>query len=131
MGITLTMARRLIDKVIESGEVQHVDVAVVVVDSAGNMKACAVMNDTGFMSWEAACRKARTAANMGVSTKDLSIMASKDPVMNAALHAEQGLLLLPGGGPILENDEVIGALGVAGGHYSQDQALLDYALSDD
>ncbi|MEQ8741622.1 heme-binding protein [Parasphingorhabdus sp.] len=130
MPISLERAQQLIARAVVSGTSQSVSIAAVVVDEAGNIKASAMMDGTGFMSFDAALRKARTSANMGVSTKDVSIMTSKDPLMQAALHVEPGLLLLPGGGPIKEGDTVIGALGIAGGHYSQDQALLDYALSE-
>lgn len=128
MEVSLETAQGVIARALEAAGAQSVNVAVAVVDAAGNLRAAVAMDRTGFMSMEAAIRKARTAANMGHSTQAISIMASKDPLMQAALHAEPGLLLLPGGVPLMDGDRAVGAVGIAGGHYSQDQAIVEYAL---
>jgi uncharacterized protein GlcG (DUF336 family) len=41
----------------------------------------------------------------------------------------ENFTILGGGKPIFYNNELIGAIGVSGGHYSQDEACIDFVLN--
>jgi len=45
------------------------------------------------------------------------------------MHDVQDFVLLGGGSPIMINDELVGAIGVSGGHYKQDEECVQAGLS--
>jgi uncharacterized protein GlcG (DUF336 family) len=73
-------------------------------------------------------RKAAASAALGAPTGVLSEQFLQDPALAAAFTNTPELSLLPGGFPLVAGGRPIGALGVAGGHYSQDQAIGEKAL---
>lgn len=128
MSLTLTKAQHVLTRALEAARAQGVEVAVVVVDRAGRPVVSARTDGTGFMSMAAAERKAATAANFGQPTQVMADFASKDALIAGALHNAPDVLILPGGMPIPGDDTHVGAVGIAGGHYSQDHALAAYAV---
>jgi len=56
-------------------------------------------------------------------------MVSRDPLITTVLHSEPSIVMLPGGLPIREGETLVGAIGIAGGFYPQDQAIGEYAVS--
>lgn len=125
----LERAWALVERAVEAGQAQNVKVAVAVVDAGGNQIAGARMDGAGFLALASAIKKARTAATLGHPTQAIATMASKDPIMQSALTGQPEMLLLAGGVPLTDGDELVGAIGVAGAHYLQDQAIADFALA--
>lgn len=129
MSLSLETAMKLVQRSVEAGAAQSINVAAVVLDMGGNVVASARMNGCGPLNLDVARRKAYAVVNLGMSTADLVQMTSRDPLVTAELHAEPSIVLLPGGVPIKEGERVIGALGIAGGFYPQDQAIAEFALA--
>jgi glc operon protein GlcG len=128
--VSLGEALDLIQRVIKAAEAARVPVAVAVTDGAGQLVASARMDGVSSINLQAAQRKAFTSATFGAPTGNLAQMVSGDAMMNAALSGDSQMLLLAGGFPLMENGQKIGAVGVAGGHYSQDEAIAKATLTD-
>ncbi|MDA5192562.1 GlcG/HbpS family heme-binding protein [Govanella unica] len=127
--LSLHEAQKLVTRAIEAGTAQQVPVAVVVVDPGGHIIAAARMEGAGFLSLKTAHKKARTAAGMGFPTEAIAHMAAEDPLIGEALHGDPDFFILPGGIPIVKDGRAMGAIGVAGGIYHQDQAVATAALA--
>ena len=51
-----------------------------------------------------------------------------DPILSGGAPALEDFILLGGGSPIYVDGALVGAIGVAGGHYSKDEACVTAAL---
>jgi uncharacterized protein GlcG (DUF336 family) len=117
---TLEIAKGLIDAAHAEAKRRHVTVAAVVVDRAGHIIACARMDGAPFVTVEIARRKATTAACFGVALSSFVEVVKTDSLIPTALGSVADLILLPGAVPVGS-----GALGISGGHYTDDQAIAD------
>jgi uncharacterized protein GlcG (DUF336 family) len=52
-------------------------------------------------------------------------MMEGDPVIARAMLAIEDILIVPGGMPLYLDDDMIGAVGAAGGHYNIDHQLVE------
>ncbi|WP_330293027.1 GlcG/HbpS family heme-binding protein [Streptomyces sp. NBC_00576] len=100
---------------------------VVVVDSAGEAKVSLRMDNNSSAAAELVPPKAHTARTYRTATADLAVNI-KDPGPIASFVAS-GASLLPGGRPIFENGQFIGALAVGGGTPAQDDEVARAALT--
>lgn len=128
MTLTLSQAQGVIGRAIEAAEAQGVPIAAAVLDTGGHPVATARMDGVGYFNLDVARRKAVAVVTFKMPTHELVQAVSRDPMVQQILYAEQGLSILPGGLPIRDGDTVVGALGIAGGMYFQDQAIAEYAL---
>lgn len=131
MKITIEKAQAVLARALDAAKSQNVPVAAVVVDDAGRMVSAARMDGVGFMNINVAFRKAATSANFGYPTQAMADLASKEPLILAAFTGDPDVMALAGGMPLRNDGVVIGAIGVAGGHYAQDHAIAAYAASVD
>jgi glc operon protein GlcG len=122
--IALSFVNRAVDVASNAGQ----RIAVVVVDTGGHIVASARMTGVGYINVDAARRKAAASANFGAPTAMVSDMMGSDPKLAPVLN-DPAILVLPGGAPLMDAGMLVGGIGIAGGHYSQDQALLDTLLS--
>jgi len=130
MSISLEQARRVIDRALEAAAGQSVKIAAVVLDPGGHVVAAARMDGVGPLNLDVARRKANAVVNLGVSTAEMLQMISRDELITKVLHAEPSIVLLPGGLPLKDGDTLLGALGIAGAFYPQDQAIAEYAIAE-
>lgn len=120
--VSLALANRMATAAIEACRVAGRSAVVAVVDRGGNLVALQRGDDVGPHNTTAAQKKAFTALSTKTNTRLLSERASADPA-SRNLNTVDALLLLGGGLPVTVDDEVIGALGVAGaGGSAQDEA---------
>jgi uncharacterized protein GlcG (DUF336 family) len=99
---------------------------VLVVDAAGEVKASTRMDGNGPASVALVPPKAATARAFRTATADLAARTT-DPARIASFVAA-GYSLLGGGRPVVENGQVIGAIGVGGGSPEQDDQVAQAAL---
>ena len=99
---------------------------ILVVDVCGDEKASRRMDGNGAASVALVPAKARTSAAFRAPTADLAARTT-DPARIASFTAA-GFSLLGGGRPIVEDGEVIGAIGVGGGSPEQDDEVAQAAL---
>jgi uncharacterized protein GlcG (DUF336 family) len=106
-------------------------VSIAVVDESGVLKSFLRQDGASVISGELAVDKAFTAVAMGfgVPTNELFDMVKDKPPLVSNLPGRGRLLFLGGGFPIKRDGTVIGAVGVAGGHYEQDMQIAKAAIA--
>jgi uncharacterized protein GlcG (DUF336 family) len=73
--------------------------------------------------------KAYTAVGFGLPTDGWHDFIKDDPPLAAGAPSGIDRLVIFGGGyPIKSGDQIIGAIGVSGGHYSQDMEVAQAGL---
>jgi uncharacterized protein GlcG (DUF336 family) len=118
-------------------ERQGVPMSFAVVDGAGHLVALYRMDGASFVSPEIAHSKAWTAAAVKMPTWDMAqvfegMQAGATSFVAAAAHLSNGRFLAAAGGhPIVENGDVVGAIGTSGGSGEQDIAVARAALGED
>lgn len=118
----------LVQRVLDEAATQSRPVAVVVVDQGGHPVASARGDGVGYVANDFARQKAVTSATFGTPTTALADAMGQDPLLADAFAASPDLLLLPGGFPVTVDGACVGGVGIAGGHYHQDQAVGEAAL---
>lgn len=111
--LSLAQANALATFAIQSCMAKHYQVTVTVVDRAGVVKAVQRTDNAGPHTVKASEMKAYTA----LSTKNASGKVMEAAQGNAGaqnMRDVPGFLLLAGGLPVKEGDEVIGAIGIGG-----------------
>jgi glc operon protein GlcG len=129
MSLKVDSALAMLQAALRLGVERKMAVAVVVVDSGGRTLASARSEEAGFINLAMAERKALASVNFKAPTHAVLDMIKADPLLLNVVGSEATINILPGGFPIALDGKVIGALGIAGGHYSQDQALGEEVLA--
>ena len=117
---TLKLTSQGAMKILEAAIVkaQQIDVpqCISIVDSGGHLLAFCRMDGAFVMSNTSSRRKAETAAAYGIPTGD--IPEGVDLKLAIVTNGER--VNLPGGLPLIVNDEKVGAIGVGSGTGAQD-----------
>lgn len=129
------IALQLVQKVKAAAKVAGKEVSVAIVDVAGQTILLSKGDGVGSHNTEAARRKAFTSASTKTATLKLGRDAKVNPdTQNLANLPE--LLLLGGGSPLYYKDQLIGAVGVAGGGgaegddtFSKAAVMPEYSIS--
>lgn len=120
--IKIDTAFRLIDAAQEKAKEIGIAIAVAIVDESGVIKAFSRMDGAPLIAVDASRKKAVTAVGFGLSTgKKWHDFIKDDPILKDGVHNFEDFMLLGGGIPIYEDKILIGAIGISGGHYSQDE----------
>jgi uncharacterized protein GlcG (DUF336 family) len=102
---------------------------IAVVDDGGALKAFSRMDGAPLLSIQVAQDKAYTAAGFGLPTDQWHEFIKNDPPLAAGAAAIQRLIIFGGGYPIKIGDQIVGGIGVSGGHYSQDMEVAQAGLA--
>jgi uncharacterized protein GlcG (DUF336 family) len=122
-------AQLLIETAIGAAQAISLKISVCVLDSSGRMKAFSSMDGAPAVSLETCVKKAKTAVGFGIPTgKSWHEFIKNDPILLEGAQHLPDFILLGGGSPILHGDRLIGAIGVSGGHYEQDEKCVAAAL---
>ena len=101
---------------------------VAVTDEAGDLKAFVRMDGAPKLSIEISENKAYTAASFSMPTHAWFDFIKDDPPLLYGITHTPRLVVFGGGFPITLEGEVVGAIGLSGGHYSQDMECAKAAL---
>ena len=102
---------------------------VAVVDESGVLKGLLRMDKAALVSVQVAQDKAYTAVGFGMPTHGWHDFIKDDPPLaDGAPSGIERLVIFGGGYPIQVDGQVVGAIGVSGGHYSQDQQVAEAGL---
>src|SRR5918912_3771110 len=102
---------------------------IAVVDDGGVLKAFSRMDGAPLLSVQVAQDKAYTAVGCGMPTHGWHDFIKDDPPLASGAPTGIDRLVIFGGGyPITVDDQVVGAIGVSGGHYSEDQQVAEAGL---
>src|SRR3954462_3769618 len=103
---------------------------IAVCDDGGVLKAFSRMDGAALLSVQVAQDKAYTAVGFGMPTHGWHDFIKDDPPLaDGAPTGIDRLVIFGGGYPITVDDQVVGAIGVSGGHYSQDQEVAEAGLA--
>ena len=129
-SVTAELARAMIDAAERKAAEMGHPFVIAVVDESGILKAFSRMDGAALLSVQIAQDKAYTAAGFGLSTDGWHDFVKNDPplAMGAAPGIDR-LVVFGGGYPIKIGDAIVGAIGVSGGHYSQDMEVARAGLS--
>lgn len=129
--ISAGMAQRIItaadDAAVADGQLRF---AIAVVDHAGVLKSFVRQDGAKLNAVQVAHDKAYTAAATQMSTEQWSTALDADPVLAAGAPTGIDRLVPLGGGiPIQIDGQIVGAIGVSGGHWSDDIRIAEAALA--
>ncbi|CAM3768613.1 GlcG/HbpS family heme-binding protein [Bordetella tumulicola] len=103
--------------------------SIAVTDTAGHLKSFLRMDGASLISLQIAQDKAYTSSATGLPTHMWHEYIKEDaPLLHGIVHTPR-FIVFGGGFPIKENGNVIGAIGLSGGHYSQDMECARAALA--
>jgi uncharacterized protein GlcG (DUF336 family) len=103
---------------------------IAVVDDGGVLKAFSRMDGAALLSVQVAEDKAYTAVGFSMPTHGWHDFIKDDaPLADGAPTGIDRLVIFGGGYPITVDDQIVGAIGVSGGHYSQDQEVAEAGLT--
>ena len=107
-----------------------VPMVIAVCDESGVLKAFSRMDGAALLSVQVAQDKAYTAVGFGMPTEGWHDFIRDDPPLAAgAVGGIDRLVIFGGGYPIKAGDRVVGAIGVSGGHYTQDMEVASAGLA--
>ena len=129
-SVSTELARRLIEAAErQAAQMGHAFV-IVVVDESGVLKALSRMDGAPLLSVQVAQDKAYTAAGFGLPTDAWHDFIKDDPPLASGAPTGIDRLVVFGGGyPLKVDDQLIGGIGVSGGHYTQDMEVAQAALA--
>ncbi len=118
---------------IEAAEAQAraigVNMVIAVVDESGTLKAFSRMDGAPLLSVEIAKDKAYTAVAFGMPTDAWFDFIKEDPPLLHGITKTPRLIVFGGGYPLKAGGQVIGGIGVSGGHYSHDMQVAQAGVA--
>ena len=127
--VSAALTRRLIEAGAARGAELGKAFTIAVVDAAGVLKALERMDGAPLLSIQVAQDKAYTAVGFGMPTHAWHDFIKDDPPLaDGATTGIDRLVIFGGGFPIVVDGEVVGGIGVSGGHYSEDADIAEAAL---
>lgn len=103
---------------------------IAITDEGGNLLQFVRMDGAPQMSIDIAIDKAYTSAAFGIPTHVWHDFIKDDPPLrDGAPTAIKRLVVFGGGYPISVDGATVGAIGVSGGHYSEDQKVAEAGLA--
>jgi uncharacterized protein GlcG (DUF336 family) len=103
---------------------------IAICDESGVLKAFSRMDSAALLSVQVAQDKAYTASGFGLSTDKWHDFIKEDAPLAAGAPSGIARLIVFGGGyPITKDGQIIGGIGVSGGHYTQDMEVAQAGLA--
>lgn len=128
-NISLALSNKLLEAAIVKGKELGMPFSIAIVDKVGNLKAFQAMDGAPVLSLEIAQNKAFSAAAYNRATHEWYDRLKDDPpLLHGLVHTER-LVIFGGGYPILLDGELIGGIGVSGGHYTHDMQVCEAGLA--
>jgi uncharacterized protein GlcG (DUF336 family) len=124
MGITVEQAQKGIAAGLTKAAEINSPSSISILDDGRNLVAFARMDGALLASIEISKAKAYTARSLNMKTGDIMPLVQPGAVLYGMDKAHQPPMVVFGGGqPITRGNEVIGAVGVAGGMVPDDEAI--------
>jgi len=127
-SISLELANKVLDAALVKGKEMGIAFSIAIVDRTGNLKAFAAMDGAPVLSLDIAQNKAFSAAAYNRATHEWYDRLKDDPpLLHGIVHTPR-LVIFGGGYPIKSDGELIGGIGVSGGHYTHDMQVCEAGL---
>lgn len=128
-SISSHAAARLIIAARSKAEEMGKPMVIAIVDEAGELKAFERMDGAPFLSVKLAQDKAYTAASFSMPSHAWhDFIKDDEPLLHGIVHTDR-LVVFGGGYPIMIDGEMVGGIGVSGGHYSDDMQVAEAGLA--
>lgn len=121
--------RGMIEAAIARSEELKKTMCIAITDESGLLRGFHAMDGAPHLSIDIAQNKAWTASSFGIPTHAWWDFIKNDPPLLHGITHTPRLVVFGGGYPITEKGEMIGAIGVSGGHYSEDMEVARAALA--
>jgi len=129
-SVSSDLAHRIIAAAEAKASEIGVPMGIAICDESGVLKAFSRMDGAALFSIQIAQDKAYTAVGFGMPSDGWHEFIKDDPPLAAgAVGGIDRLVIFGGGFPITVGDQLIGAIGVSGGHYSQDMEVAQAGLA--
>ncbi|MGB1274804.1 MAG: GlcG/HbpS family heme-binding protein [Nannocystaceae bacterium] len=129
-SITSELARAMIDAAEAKATEIGMAITTVIVDESGVLKAMSRMDGAALVAESASRKKALTAVGFGMPTgESWHNFIKDDPILETGATQLENFILLGGGLPIQVDGAMVGAIGISGGHYRQDEVCAAAALA--
>lgn len=129
-SITAELARALIAAAEAKATEIGLAITTVIVDESGVLKAMSRMDGAALVAEGASRKKALTAVGFGMPTGEpWHNFIKDDPILQTGAPQLDNFILLGGGIPIMVDGAMVGAIGISGGHYHQDEVCAKAALA--
>ena len=129
-SINAEATQRLIAAAEAKAQAMGKPMCIAVVDSDGTLKAFSRMDGAPLLSVQIAQDKAYTAISFGgLATHEWFEFIKNDaPLLHGIIKTDR-LIVFGGGYPIKAEGEIIGGIGVSGGHYTDDMEVAQAGLA--
>jgi ATP:cob(I)alamin adenosyltransferase len=125
--INLEDTKKLMRMIEEEAKKRGLNVVIAVCNPEGNPIAVHAMDGSFLASFDVAMKKAYTSVAVKMTTKKLGELAIPGGTFYGIDKADQGRLIIFGGGvPLFIGDIIIGGLGISGGTSQEDASLAEY-----
>jgi uncharacterized protein GlcG (DUF336 family) len=129
-SISLDTAEQMSLAAIAKARELGIVITITIVDESGITKLFSRMDGAPLITIDASRKKAITAVGFGLPTgKTWFDFIKDDPILREGVHDFTDFMLMGGGLPVIRNNEMIGAIGVSGGHYEKDQQCAHAAVN--
>ena len=122
--LTLTQAQKVVAAAEAKAQQQGTLMNIAVIDAGGNLKAFARMDGAFLGSIDISLKKAKTARDFNMSSKELGDLAQPGKPLYG-IEVTNGGLAIFGGGELIRDKSgtIIGAIGVSGSSVEDDMAV--------
>src|SRR5947209_19978611 len=128
-SITIEAAERIIKAAEKKAQEMGKMMCIAVCDEDGVLKAFRRMDGAPLLSVQIAQDKAFTAISFGgLATHEWYDFIKNDPPLLNVIVKTDRLIVFVGGYAIKSGDQIIGGIGVSGGHYSEDMQIAQAGL---
>lgn len=127
--ISNELAETLMRGAVAKAQEMGVPMCIAITDQSGTLVQFLRMDRSPLLSVNIAQDKAYTAVSFGMATHEWHDFIKDDaPLLHGIVHTPR-LVVFGGGYPIKVNGELVGGIGVSGGHYSHDMEVAQAALA--
>ncbi len=127
--ISNELAETLMRGAVAKAQEMGVPMCIAITDPSGTLVQFLRMDRSPLLSVNIAQDKAYTAVSFGMATHEWHDFIKNDPpLLHGIVHTPR-LVVFGGGYPIKVNGELVGGIGVSGGHYSHDMEVAQAALA--
>jgi uncharacterized protein GlcG (DUF336 family) len=129
-SVSTELAHRLIAAAEAKASEIGTPMVIAVCDESGVLKALSRMDGAQLMSVQVAQDKAYTAVGFSMPSGGWYDFIKDDgPLAEGAVGGIDRLVIFGGGNPITIDGQIVGAIGVSGGHYTQDMEVAQAGLA--
>jgi uncharacterized protein GlcG (DUF336 family) len=127
-----TLSTEAARKMVAAAEAKAAEIkrnmVIAVCDEGGNLKAFSRMDGAPMLSIQLAQDKAWTSVSFGVSTDKWFDFIKDDPPLLHGIVNHPRLVVFGGGYPVKIEKQLVGGIGVSGGHWKEDMEVAQAGL---